>query len=89
MSMNFFEPADGTWNQIFVDNTGAPSSWPPLKGTLADGKMVLSSPRGVSPQTRWTWSKTDDGRVRQMAEQLGDEGRTWTVVWDSYYSKMK
>lgn len=89
MSMNFFEPTDGSWNQIFLDNTGVPSSWPPLKGKLVDGKMVLTSPAGVSPLTRWTWLKTDDGRVRQMAEQLGDDGKTWSVIWDSYYSKVK
>ncbi len=89
MSMNYFEPTDSSWNQIFIDNTGAPSSWPPLKGKLVDGKMVLSSPAGISPQTRWTWSKTDDGRVRQMAEQLGDDGKTWSVIWDSFYSRMK
>lgn len=89
MSMNFFEPADSTWNQIFVDNTGAPSSWPPLKGKFVDGKMVLSSPAGVAPAARWTWWKLDDGRVRQKAEQLGDDGKTWTVTWDSYYGKGK
>lgn len=89
MSMNFFEPTDATWNQIFIDNTGVPSGWPPLKGKLVDGKMVLSSIAGTRPQTRWIWSRTDDGRVRQMAEQLGDDGKTWTVTWDSYYSKVK
>lgn len=87
MSMNYFEPTDSSWNQIFIDNTGVPSSWPPLKGKLVDGKMVLSSPAGVTPQTRWIWSKTGDGRVRQMAEQLSDDGKTWTVIWDSYYGK--
>jgi len=89
MSMNYFEPTDGSWNQIFIDNTGVPSSWPPLKGKLVDGKMILSSPVGVKPQTRWTWSKTGDGRVRQLAEQLGDDGKTWSVIWDSYYGKGK
>lgn len=89
MSMNYFDPADGTWNQIFVDNTGAPSSWPPLKGKLVDGRMVLESVPGATPRTRWTWSKTEDGRVRQMAEQLGEDGKTWSVTWDSYYARGK
>jgi tetratricopeptide (TPR) repeat protein len=89
MSMNYFEPTDGTWNQIFIDNGGVPSGWPPLKGKLVDGKMVLSSPDGVTPKTRWIWSKSGDGRVRQMAEQLGDDGKTWSVIWDSYYGKRK
>jgi hypothetical protein len=86
MSMNFYEPTDGTWNQVFIDNGGVQSGWPNLKGKLVDGKMVLES---ASPRTRWTWSKTGDGRVRQMAEQLGEDGKTWSVTWDSYYSKLK
>jgi len=89
MSMNYFEPTDGSWNQIFLDNSGAPSSWPPLKGKLVDGKMVLKTLAGVKPETRWIWSKLGDGRVRQLAEQLGDDGKTWTVIWDSYYAKGK
>ncbi|MFA6958159.1 MAG: tetratricopeptide repeat protein [Thermoanaerobaculia bacterium] len=89
MSMNYFEPTDGSWNQIFIDNGGVPSGWPPLKGKLVDGKMVLSTLQGVKPETRWIWSKTGDGRVRQLAEQLGDDGKTWSVIWDSYYGKAK
>lgn len=88
MSMNYYDPADATWNQVFLDNSGSPSNWPPLKGKLLDGKMVLTSPDGVKPKARWTWSKTGDGRVRQMAEQLNDDG-TWAVTWDSYYGKAK
>jgi len=89
MSMNYFEPTDGTWNQVFSENTGGPSGWPNLKGKLVDGRMVLETSPGVTPKTRWTWSKTGDGRVRQLAEQLGDDGKTWTVIWDSYYGKGK
>jgi tetratricopeptide (TPR) repeat protein len=84
MSMNFYEPADGTWNQIFVDNNGTPSAWPPLKGKLEDGSMVLWSPEGER-RTRWTWTKISDDKVRQMAESTADGGKTWQVVWDSTY----
>ncbi len=84
ISMNFYDPADGTWNQIFVDNNGAPGNWPPLKGRFENGAMVLSSPQGDS-RTRWTWSVVADGRVRQMAESTSDGGKTWQTIWDSYY----
>jgi hypothetical protein len=85
MSVNFYDPSDQTWNQIFVDNKGRPSNWPPLKGKLEeDGSMVLWSPEGES-RTRWTWRKVGEGRVRQMAEQTNDGGETWQVIWDSTY----
>lgn len=88
MSMNFYEPNDQTWNQIFVDNNGLPANWPPLKGKLEDGSMVLWSPEGQN-RTRWTWTKVDEDRVRQMAEATSDGGKTWNVVWDSYYVRKK
>lgn len=85
MSMNFYDPSDDTWNQIFVDNNGNPSNWPPLKGGLDEkGAMVLWSPEGDS-RSKWTWKLVSPGRVRQMAEQTTDGGKTWQVTWDSYY----
>ncbi|MBZ0113353.1 MAG: tetratricopeptide repeat protein [Thermoanaerobaculia bacterium] len=85
MSMNFYDPTDGTWNQIFVDNNGNPSIWPALKGGLdAEGAMVLWSPEGES-RSKWTWTAVSPGKVRQMAEQTTDGGKTWQVTWDSYY----
>ena len=85
MSFNFYDPSDQTWNQVFVDNKGNPANWPPLKGKLEeDGSMVLWSPEGES-RTRWTWKKVGAGKVRQMAEQTTDGGKTWRVIWDSYY----
>jgi len=84
MSMNFYDPSDQTWNQIFVDNNGAPANWPPLKGKFENGSMVLWSPEGEN-RSRWTWTKISNDKVRQMAESTSDGGKTWTVVWDSYY----
>jgi tetratricopeptide (TPR) repeat protein len=88
MSMNYYDPSDQTWNQIFVDNNGLPANWPPLKGKLEDGSMVLWSPEGQN-RTRWTWTKVSDEKVRQMAESTSDGGETWNVVWDSYYVRKK
>jgi hypothetical protein len=88
MSMNFYDPADGTWNQVFVDNLGKPANWPPLKGRFESGAMVLHSPAASTPRTRWTWTPLGDGRVRQMAESSSD-GTSWTVTWDSYYVPKK
>lgn len=85
MSMNFYDPADETWTQVYVDNGGAPANWPRLRGGLDEnGAMVLLSPEGES-QSRWTWTEIDERTVRQMAETTNDGGKTWQVVWDSHY----
>lgn len=85
MSMNFFDPSDGSWNQIYLDNNGLPANWPPLKGGLdEDGAMVLLTPEGEN-RSRWTWTEVDERTVRQMAETTADGGETWQVVWDSHY----
>jgi tetratricopeptide (TPR) repeat protein len=85
MSMNFYDPAAGTWTQVYLDNGGAPANWPRLEGGLdANGAMVLLTPEGET-QSRWTWTKIDDRTVRQMAETTNDGGKTWQVVWDSHY----
>ena len=85
MSMNYYDPADETWNQIFIDNRGKPGNWPPLKGKLEEnGAMVLWSPEAET-RFRWTWTAVGEGKVRQMAEQTDDSGKTWKVIWDSYY----
>lgn len=88
MSMNYYNPVDQTWNQIFLDNNGTPQNWPPLKGKLENGAMVLWSPEGEN-RSRWTWTKVDGDKVRQTAESTSDGGKTWQVTWDSYYVRKK
>ena len=34
---------------------------------------------------RWTWYALSPDRVRQMAEQSLDGGKTWRTTWDSVY----
>lgn len=85
LSLNYFDPRDRTWNQIFRDNTGNIAAWPDLKGGFLNGSMILESPTGIEPRSRWIWTKISEDKVRQMAESSGDGGETWTVIWDSYY----
>jgi hypothetical protein len=86
VSINYYDRDEGTWSQIYRDNSGNVTRWPELVGGLVDGVMVLDSGADTSPRSRWKWSQEPDGRVRQMAEQTTD-GETWNVVWDSYYSR--
>ncbi len=39
-SYNFFDKTDGTWNQVWVDNSGYVLR---LKGKLVNGSMILKS----------------------------------------------
>jgi tetratricopeptide (TPR) repeat protein len=86
MSINYYDRDQKTWSQIYRDNTGNITQWPELQGNFVDGSMVLDSGPDTQPRTRWVWTKQSDGRVRQMAESSSDNGKTWNVVWDSYYS---
>lgn len=85
VSINYYDHRDGSWTQTYRDNTGNIATWPNLIGGLKEGAMTLESAPGVSPMSRWVWTKISDDKVRQMAEVSTDEGATWNVVWDSYY----
>jgi tetratricopeptide (TPR) repeat protein len=85
-SFNFYDYRDKKWHQDYYDNSGNMGNFPPLTGEWRDGKMVLLS-TGVRPLFRWTWYELAPGRVRQMAEQSSDSGKTWVTTWDSIYVK--
>ena len=86
MSINYYDSRDGSWNQIYLDSSGNVGNWPPLKGELKDGAMVLDSPSDAKPRTRWTWTDLGDHKVRQRADSSADGGETWSTVWDSIYT---
>ena len=84
-SFNFFDPGDGLWHQIWVDNQGLRLN---LKGWLTGLGMTLSGDRmvGNGPVAdRITWTENDDGTVRQLWEQTADGGMTWQVLFEGHY----
>jgi hypothetical protein len=88
-SFNFYDRSDGKWRQIWVDNGG---TWLNLAGNYADGKMVLvgqntAGPGGKPQQQRITFTRNDDGSVRQVWDTSDDGGKTWQVVFDGLYKK--
>lgn len=85
LSINYYDDRDGTWTQTYRDSSGKIATWPDLKGGFRDGSMILESVPGDHPMSRWVWTRIDKNKVRQMAESSEDGGKTWTVVWDSYY----
>jgi len=82
MSMNFYDPLEGAWRQVwqsapgFIDYTG---------GLDEQGRMVLegrlhSNARGTSVPFRGRWTPNDDGTVLQEFWQRGDDGE-----WQSWF----
>lgn len=77
MSMNYYDQAEGTWNQLWIDNGGLVLR---LSGSWNGDSMVLAN-----DESRITWTPAEDGTVRQLWEQTEDGGETWDVVFDGKY----
>jgi hypothetical protein len=86
MSVNYWDPDDGRWHQVWVDNSGTRLH---LAGGYADGRMVMSGTRfrdGGTLTDRITWTDNRDGTVRQLWEQSTDGGTTWQTAFDGLYT---
>ncbi|MFT3914165.1 MAG: hypothetical protein QM704_08600 [Anaeromyxobacteraceae bacterium] len=85
-SLNWFDPADGKWHQLWLDDQGTVLK---LEGGPRDGGMVLEGeapgPGGKLERQRITWSRLDGGKVRQRWEASAD-GKAWRVVFDGLYA---
>jgi Tetratricopeptide repeat len=88
-SFSNFNTADGKWHQTWVDDKGTLAYY---TGGIVDGKMVLDSERVVNGKktiSRMTFSKLENGDVRQHGESSTDEGKTWTTTFDFTYVRKK
>lgn len=87
-SLNVYRPATMTWTQAWAGSDGLTLI---LEGRFHDGKMTLEGtsrgPKGERLHDRVTWSRLNDGKVRQFWEQSADEGKTWSVAFDGTYSR--
>jgi hypothetical protein len=89
-SINAYRPASRTWTQLWAASWGSTLM---LEGRYENDRMVLSgdvtTPAGEVKRQRTTWSRLDNGGVRQLSEWSSDAGRTWTVVFDGRYVPAK
>src|SRR5688572_2870642 len=88
-SFSNFSTADGKWHQTWVDDKGTLAYY---TGGLVDGKMVLDSERVVNGKktiSRMTFTKLDNGDVRQHGGASTDDGKTWTPTFDFTYIRKK
>ena len=87
-SYNYYDPAARKWKQLWV-GLGILLH---MEGAFSNGSMRLEGPlqylgQGRSTILRGTWSKLDDGRLRQHFEESTDGGTTWTTWFDGYYTR--
>ncbi len=87
-SFNFYDRQDGRWHQVWVSSAGSVLR---LSGSRAGNQMKLTGETarsgGGSTQHRLTFTRNDDGTVRQFWESSNDGGATWTVAFDGLYRK--
>ncbi|MFZ6052450.1 hypothetical protein [Halocola ammonii] len=91
-SFNYYDPADSTWNQLWVSSSGNILK---LKGNLENGKMILESDfttdaKGRTFKNRITWYPMEEARkVTQIWEIVNEEDETVAVSFHGIYSRKK
>ena len=88
-SFNIYDTNDKKWHQTYVDDKGTFAHY---IGGLVDGKMVMiadTMPGGKKALAKMTFSKLENGDVRQFGENSTDDGKTWTTAFDLIYSRKK
>lgn len=87
-SNSFYNNATKQWEQIWVDNQGGNLH---LKGNFSGNSMILKTDvaknqNGEPFYHRVTWTKNDDGSVRQYWETITNN-KNITVAFDGLYRK--
>ena len=89
-SLNLYDKERGVWHQTWVDSGG---NLLRLEGEFREGVMTLQGrhiergpPEKASLQ-RIRWTPQPDGRVRQLWESSADDGKSWSVAFDGWYTR--
>ncbi|MBC7901096.1 MAG: hypothetical protein H7070_13715 [Saprospiraceae bacterium] len=88
-SFNVYDTTDRRWHQTWVDDKG---TFVHYIGDLKDGKMVYVADTiiaGKKTLAKMTFSKLENGDVRQLGENSADGGKTWTPAFDFTYIRKK
>ena len=88
-SFNIYDANDKKWHQTWVDDKGTFTHY---IGGLVDGRMVIVADTivtGKKTLAKMTFSKLENGDVRQFGESSTDDGKTWTTSFDLIYSRKK
>ena len=91
-SLNSYDPGDGKWHELWVESANARVSF---DGGLEEGKMILTgfwkgvNGPGQDGLVRMTYSRLEEGAVRQFGEISSDQGNTWKPLFDFTYKPSK
>ncbi len=86
-SYNYYNPADSSWNQVWIDNQGANLV---LKGQANANQMILKSAPIKGQKVEWyyhqvTWTKNANGTVTQQWQVFdGDDNSLGTIFKGIY-----
>ncbi len=88
-SLNTYNPRNKTWNQCWVDNTGATYNF---SGTFENNVMLLKgkTPGSDGKMVLFEMSFTHnvaEGTVRQVWKSSNDGGETFATLFDGIYRK--
>jgi hypothetical protein len=88
ISLSAVNHNSGRWEQTWVGSDGKRVDF---EGGVVDGKMVITGywddigGPGVDALIRMTYSRQDDGSVRQHGEASTDHGLSWQTSFDLIY----
>jgi len=87
-STNFYNRITGQWEQLWIDNSGDHLK---LKGNRVGNQMILISDEfenanGKLNRNRITWTKNEDGTIRQLWEILEGEKEV-SIAFDGLYMR--
>jgi len=85
-SFNTYDPLTGTWNQVWVDNTGTTIHFSgSLRNNVMDMEGRHTTADGTSLQ-RMSFTHNPDGTIRQLWLQSRD-GKEWQTLFDGLYRR--
>jgi len=90
-SFSIYDFSRKLWHQTWVDSTG---TLVVLEGGLKGNAMVMTGEMigssGKRELDRMSWMPPQAGtagKIRQLWETSADNGKTWKIIFDVYYSK--
>lgn len=85
-SLNFVDPSDGRWRQVWVGSSGTVIRY---EGELRDGAMHYRGSAvtadGSEAHSRMVLEPLEGGRVRQRIDRSDDGGTTWRTTFEGTY----
>ena len=88
-SINYLDRITGEWVQVWNAEGGSQIQ---IRGGMTDDGMLLVGTlhdiaSGSTTPFRGLWTPLPDGRVRQFFEQSTDNGKSWTVWFEGFYTR--